>query len=155
MIRSRLSFNITNSKDFLAKLLEDFEDFKKDDTSSRLAINCAMTAWHLSDWIYFEYKFDKVSKLFDFQESIKSTCPSLQVMHDITNGSKHFKLTKHQPKVAETKLHGGSFDKSFDRSFDISTLDVEMKDGSKKYFEDELQKVINFWTNYFEETLKL
>jgi hypothetical protein len=151
---SGLSFNITTSKEFLAKLLEDYEEFKKDATSERIAINCAMTAWHLSDWIFYEYGYEKTMKLFNFQESLKAQCPSLQVMQDITHGSKHFKLKTHQPKIEATRLHHGSFDKSFDRSFDISSLDIEMKDGTKRYFEDDLNAVVGFWSKYFVETLK-
>ena len=151
-IVTKLSFAITNSEQFLSKLLEDYEDFKNDNTSSRHAINCAMTAWHLTDWIYFEMGYDKTYKLFEFQEYMKKTCPSLQIMQDITHGSKHFHLKQHQPKIEETKLHHGAFNKSFNRSFDISTLKIEMKDGTQTYFEDDLKLVVDFWKTFMNLT---
>jgi hypothetical protein len=70
--------------------LEDYNDFKKDTSSSRIALNCAMTAWHLTDWIYHEFGFESSFKnIYDFQEVVKRDCESLVVMHDITSGSKH------------------------------------------------------------------
>lgn len=153
-----LSFDIKNSLDFYNKLLEDYEDFLNNKTSSRIAINCAMTSWHLADWIYNEFNEvlrDDFEKLKDFQNYIKQQCVSLQVMHDITNGSKHYLLIRHNPTIKETNLHRGSFDSSFDRSFNISTLDVELKNGEKKYFEDEIKYVINFWKEYLNSLFKI
>ncbi|MEK6783147.1 MAG: hypothetical protein AABY93_15710 [Bacteroidota bacterium] len=151
---TRLSFDIVNSKQFFSKLLEDSKDYQIDKTSSRLAINCAMTAWHLSDWIYFEEEYDKIYKLVDFQERLKKLCPALQIMHDICTGSKHFHLTKHQSKVEESKLHSGEFSSDFSRDFDISVLILEMKDGTKSYFEDDLETVIDFWNKVFAKGLE-
>jgi hypothetical protein len=37
-------FDIKTSHDFFAKVLADFEDYEREQTSSRLALNCAMSA---------------------------------------------------------------------------------------------------------------
>src|SRR5688572_7858128 len=99
---SDLSFDIKTSEDFFKKLQEDYSEFCIEKTSSRFALNCAMTAWHLTEWIYNEFNSQLSScfpKLTDFQTDIKKQCPSLQIMHDIANGTKHYLLTKHIPII--------------------------------------------------------
>jgi hypothetical protein len=143
-----LSFDIKNASDFFKKLLEDHEEFKKEPLSSRLAINCAMTAWHIIDWIYWEYHSSD-SSLSKFQIKMKNECPSLQIMHDITNGAKHYKLTRHMPEVKDTSLHKGGFSSGFSLGFNISILVLEKEDGSILYFEEEIANVVLFWQGYF------
>jgi hypothetical protein len=153
-----LSFNIKISIDFFNKLLEDYNEFLSDEISSRIALNCAMTAWHLTDWIYNEFNnmfHNQFPTLPLFQQDIKRQCPSLQIMHDLANGSKHYLLTRHQPIVKETNLHEGPFSREFSREFDTTTLEMELNDGTKIYFEDEIEKVINFWRQYFQSTLQI
>lgn len=152
---NKLSFDIKNSQDFLKKLCDDFTEFQQNDTSSRIALNCAMTAWHLTEWVYNEFMNKKFSSVTDFQIDLKNKCFSLQLMHDISNGAKHYKLTKHKPSIKDTELHHGSFSNDFSRDFDISSLKIETNDGKVYYFEDEIENVINFWTSYFESELKL
>src|SRR5438128_8277243 len=111
-----LSFDIKTSKDFFKKLLDDYADFCIDKTSSRVALNCAMTAWHLTEWTYNEfYKIlsDQFTTLSVFQQDLKRQCISLQIMHDLANGTKHYLLTKHDPIIKESNLHKGAFDNSF------------------------------------------
>jgi hypothetical protein len=146
---NNLSFDIRNSKDFLNKLIEDFDDYLKSDNSSRIAVNCVMTSWHLTDWIYHEFNFiSKFPKLKDFQENIKELCPSLQIMQDISNGSKHYKLDRHKPKIQDTERNEGAFDNSFDFSFDRTMLKIVMPNGEVVIFDNELKKTIKFWTDY-------
>lgn len=152
---SDLSFNIKTSKDFFKKLEEDYLEFYSDKTSSRVALNCAMTSWHLTEWIYNEYNSLLVSDfatLATFQNNIKRQCPSLQIMHDIANGTKHYLLTRHRPIIRDTTLHQGGFSSGFSRDFNISTLDIELYDGTKIYFEDEIKTTIIFWKQYLNET---
>ncbi|MBT1516526.1 hypothetical protein KIP88_39555 [Bradyrhizobium sp. SRL28] len=48
-------FDIVNSRDFYQKLLEDFDEFMKDQASARLAINCAIMAHHMADWVWGDF----------------------------------------------------------------------------------------------------
>jgi len=151
---NKLSFEIKESKDFFIKLKQDFEDITNDPESSRYALNCAMTAWHLTDWVYHEFNYKtSFQKLSDFQECLKKQCDSLQIMHDISNGSKHYKLTRHIPKVSETEMHEGTFDDTFDFTFDTSGLEIRMEDGRILLFIDEIEKTIIFWEKFLN-TLK-
>jgi hypothetical protein len=153
---NNLSFDIKSSNDFLQKLVEDHEEFKLNSTSSRIALNCAMTAWHLSEWIYNEYHErlgTEFSSLKDFQAKMKEQCPSLQIMHDLANGTKHFKLNRHKSTIESTKLHQGDFNSDFSRDFDISSLDIILNNGTKVYFEDEINACLNYWIKYLNNII--
>lgn len=149
-----LSFSIQTSEDFLKKLLEDYEEFKLNPISSRIALNCAITSWHLTEWIFNEYKhlFAQYNNLGMYQGAIKQLCPSLQIMHDLANGTKHYVLTKHNPIVNESNIHQGGFSREFSREFDISYLYLLLKNGTKLIFDDEIQSVVVFWKQYFKLT---
>ena len=147
-----LAFDIQSPKDFFNKLVEDFDEFKKSDNSSRSALNCAMTAWHLTDWIYHNYGLNKkFSKLKNYQAHIKELCPSLQVIHDIANGSRHFKLEYHRPKIETTEKDEGVFDNTFDFTFDRAMLKIIMKNGDILIFDDVMTNSISFWKDYILE----
>jgi len=153
-----LSFDIKTSKDFFKKLLADYDEFCTDPTSSRVALNCAMTAWHLTEWTYSEFNHslsNQFRTLALYQQDLKQQCNSLQTMHDLANGTKHYFLTRHRPIVKETNLHEGTFDSTFDRTFDISTLEIKLNDGTKIYFEDEIGSVITFWKLYLQSTFQI
>ncbi|MEE4259953.1 MAG: hypothetical protein V2I62_09345 [Bacteroidales bacterium] len=155
---NNLSFNIKNTRDLYNKLNEDYKEYSDDRLSSRKALNFAFTAWHLSDWIYNEFnnklKVD-YNNLYSFQSNLKKLCPSLQFMHDLTNGTKHYTLTKHNPRIKDTNLHIGDFNDDFNRDFDISMMVIKLEDGTRVCFEDEIKIVMNFWTKYLKETIKM
>jgi hypothetical protein len=51
-------FDIKTSRDFYEKLLDDYYDFQQDESSARLAINCAITAYHMHEWVWGDYSVD-------------------------------------------------------------------------------------------------
>ena len=148
----KMSFNIRSSKDFYKKLLDDYTEYKKDRVSSGRALNCAMVSWHLSEWVANEeMPGAKYSEIKEKVNDFIKKCPSLSIMKDIANGSKHFNITRYEPAIDKTHLHHGDFNADFSHDFDISTLVITMKDGEKKYFEIEIEIVINFWKEFFDE----
>jgi hypothetical protein len=48
-------FDINNSRDFYQKLLEDFDDYMQQQDSARHAMNCAITAHHMVDWVWGDF----------------------------------------------------------------------------------------------------
>lgn len=70
-------------------------------------------------------------------------------MQDITNGTKHSKLTRHVPAIKDTSLQKGAFSSGFSRGFNILILALEKEDRSIKYLEDEIAKVVSFWQEYY------
>lgn len=155
---SNLSFNIKTTSDYFKKLIEDYKEFCKDKTSSRAALNCAISAWHLTEWTYNEFQFqmsNQFTTLGLYQKYIKAQCPSLQIMHDLTNSTKHFVLKRHKPIIKDTTLNLGSFSNDFSRDFDISTLNIELNDETKSCFEDEIETAINFWMKFLQSNFNI
>jgi hypothetical protein len=48
-------FDIKNSRDFLEKLFQDYDDLSNNRDSARLAINAALTAYHLAEWVWGDW----------------------------------------------------------------------------------------------------
>ena len=74
------------------------------------AFNCAVTCWHLTDWVWEaadDYQRQLMSSVFetrlkaveDFQIAMRSKHRSLYICWQIANGSKHFRLRKTDPKI--------------------------------------------------------
>jgi len=91
-------FDITNSRDFYQKLLEEFDDFMQQLASSRHAMNFAITAHHMADWVWGDFvKGDPALKAKlgiktkdDFMAWIDTQTVWYRVVQGISNGSKHF-----------------------------------------------------------------
>ena len=145
------SFDISSSHDLYLKLKENHNDFLKEKTSVRFALNCAMTAWHIIDWIAIQKGITK-SELKKFKEDFKSKCSSLEIMQDLCNGTKHCQINNYTPRVKNTEKHIGDYSNDFNNDFDISRLIVELSDGSKKRFADEIEIVVRFWKDYFKQS---
>lgn len=142
-------FEIKTSKDLYNNLQEEYEDLKNDILSSRRAMNCAMMAWHLTDWTFNEYMNKHgFSKLGDYRQSL--SCPSLNIMADIANGAKHLIITKPKTGIVNTEKIQGDFSSDFDfNDFWVGSLELKMDDGTTKDFFDEITAVVSFWNDYF------
>ncbi|MFP7408836.1 hypothetical protein [Aeromonas veronii] len=141
------SFGICSLGDYWESTKSKVELFFADPLNENLAIECASKLWHLCDWYYEENKDTlKYKQLSDLQGHVGSECPSLRVMRDICNGSKHASLGKTRtPIVRKALVHKGGFSSGFSNGFDISVLQVELTDGSIYEFDKEVRKSIDYW----------
>lgn len=148
-----LSFEIKNSFDLFKKLEAEYEDLKNDELSSRHAINCAMTAWHLTDWAFEDLRERHgYTNIGEYRNSLN--CPSLKIMHDIANGGKHLNLARPKAGINDTVKTDGDFNSDFDkRDFLVGSLDLIMADGTTKDFFDEITIVVGFWKKYLSDFL--
>jgi hypothetical protein len=92
-------FSIETSRDFLAKLEADFADYAREPGSGRLALNCAMTAYHMHEWVWGDWlkNDEETRKTLGISKSkgsfvswIEKACPWFWWMQNLTNGTKHF-----------------------------------------------------------------
>ena len=99
-------FDIKTSRDFLAKLKADFAEFEREPGSPRLALNFAITAHHLPEWVWGDWlKTDYatwkklrvahqpgrlVRDFPSFREWVFNVCPWQIWMESLANGTKHF-----------------------------------------------------------------
>lgn len=112
------------------------------------AINFSITAHHLyKDWLKRELSDSDYLKL---KGAIESTL-EIEIIRDVCDGTKHLHLSKPPHKqVSDSGMKQGAFSKAFSRAFDIGGLYLTLHDGSKLYFDNVADKVLNFWKNYFE-----
>jgi hypothetical protein len=173
MNEAQHSFGIKNAKDLLKKLHEEVADFKKEEHSSRHAINAAFTAWHLHEWVWGMLKsryadqqliFGRPFKNYgEFLDFLLTSCDALAVMRDISNGSKHLNVDRDsKAKVTGTTLHPQSEAPYGAAMIDLVTgqlfqgpiigtatipayLTVTCDDGSSILFRTYLDQVLHFW----------
>lgn len=151
------SFDIKSAYDFYEKLQAEHASLGDEPLSSRHAINFAMTAWHLVEWIWWDLLEGCPSRTRSlgidshsecaFRQYVRRECPAIVCMEDIANGSKHCKRSTNRKskKVARTEHHRGPFSSGFNRGFDISRLQVELDDGTVEWFEDLADRVLHYW----------
>ncbi|CAN7616764.1 hypothetical protein LJR009_005500 [Bosea sp. LjRoot9] len=166
-------FGITTSHDFLSKLEADFADFEQQPESARLALNCAITAYHLHEWVWgdwlkTDYKTRKAIGIRDregFLQWIDRACPWFSTVQALTNGTKHFQR-RDDFKALKVGLLPFAFDLP-DAGFDeghwdgpapfltgaraFLLFDFGVEAGSHRWYTamQILEVVVRFWREFF------
>lgn len=153
---NKYNFGEYNSKEKLLSLLENFQNFELDETNSSKALNLSSEAWHLTDFVFEEYKAElDFQNLGDFRSDLFNQCEFLKIMHDLANASKHFNLSRPKAQIKLTRKHNGAFSSGFSRDFDISHLEIILEDDNKLDFLHVIKNVIQFWKKYFNDKLNI
>jgi hypothetical protein len=110
------AFGITRSRHMLDKLRWEIDELKKCSTAIGSpaifhAWNCAVTAWHMTDWVWHaltpdqkaglhsmapDLKFEKVS---DLQWFVRRRSQEVALCYQIAEGSKHCEMTNPSARV--------------------------------------------------------
>jgi hypothetical protein len=148
-------FDIKNSRDFYQKLLDDFDDYMVQQDSARLAMNCAITAHHMADWVWGDFvKGDAVLKAKlgikrkeDFMAWIDGQTVWYGLVQSLSNGSKHFirDYAKGTQKI-EGCGKGGYGQGPFGMSY--LAIEVSPTDPKNLPISMLLEVVIRFWNNF-------
>jgi len=147
-----LNFGNDSALDKFNEFLRDYKDFKLDADSIKKGTGIAISAWHLTDWVYSEFKgVSNYKDLGEFRLSLYPSCPSLKIMHDIATAAKHKTVSLPKANLKSTRKHMGAFSREFSKDFDISYLEVELDSGYRLDFEDEIDKVKVFWEEFFSK----
>jgi hypothetical protein len=103
-------FDIVSSRDFLSKLEADYADFKSQPDSARHALNCIITAYHLTDWVWGDLLMRddallnelNVTSIDTFKAWLDREWPGFGVVQKLTNGTKHFirKMSAETQRIA-------------------------------------------------------
>lgn len=151
-------FDIQTAKDFLQKLLDDHADFKKQPDSARLALNCALTAYHMHEWVWgdwlkTDYEVWRVLGIKDkksFLAWIERTHPWFQLVQALADGTKHF-TRQLSNSVHRVRGYGqGPYGVGpFGRPYLL--LDYGESAGEHRWqtAEQLLDGVVDFWTRFF------
>ena len=152
------AYEIKTTADFFKKLLDEREDFLKNPTSSRHAINCAFTAWHIYEWVYSEYQSHPFMQQFknskQFRDWLLKKNRDFQLIRDLADGSKHFSLNRPDNTILGThiKRKGELFGR---RPLAEDTLILQMKfmNGSSMSFDDLFYVITIFWYEFLQREL--
>lgn len=148
-------FDINNACDFYQKLLDDFDDFMQQMDSARHAMNCAITAHHMADWVWGDFvKGDAALKAKlgvkdknDFMAWIDRQTVWFGLVQSISNGSKHF--IRENAKGTQ-KVQGFGMGGFGQGPFGMSYLAVKVSQTDPQNMELSLlfEVVIRFWRDF-------
>ena len=140
------SFQICTAVDLLDAAEESFRDYLEDGLSSRKAVTSAMLCWHVAEWIYRES--ESLQAEFPTRASlhrqITSECPSLQVMQDITNGTKHGKPNPPRAGIVSTEPRPGAFAPAFSGGLERAEFTIHRDDGTNTTFDIECRRALEY-----------
>ena len=156
------SFGIKTAHDLYCKLKREFAKHQNNPTDSDLAWNCAVTAWHVREWVWKERLSTKAGEdvgLFgvsfgsdqNYNTELNRRCPKYKLLRDVCNGSKHFE-PRDLGAVRSTATRGGGFGRM---QFGVGGfgedpyLAVFLDDGSIVRFSDVLGQVVGLWDTVF------
>jgi hypothetical protein len=113
--KAQKAFGFRDSRDMLEKLRWELNNlFSRQRLDIAVcqyhAFNCAVTAWHVTDWLWLdiipevrarleEKTQRRLNRCEEFQAYVRDACPELKLCHQIANGSKHC-LLEHKPDAA-------------------------------------------------------
>jgi hypothetical protein len=151
-------FDINSARDFYQKLLDDFDDFMQQLDSARHAMNCAITAHHMADWVWGDFvKGDTALKAKlgikdknEFMAWIDSQTVWYALVQSISNGSKHF--IRENAKGTQ-KVQGNGMGGFGQGPFGMSYLAVEVGQTDPKNMELSMlfEVVIRFWRDFLTQ----
>ena len=161
------TFEISDSKGFYEKLMDEYCDFDKNHLNPRFAMNCAITSWHLTDWTYQEFfkinpRFQNttenidgtkktISGLVKYQKHLLTLCPDLEFMRSITNGTKHCISSKKKNVEGTITYIGDYHPYEFCRhDFGVARFTLILGENNTVDFEECLLKTIDFWEEFID-----
>ena len=158
---SSYGYEINTTLQLYKKLLDEREDFLKNPTSSRFAMNCALTGWHLREWIFNEYRSNRIIRDFkninEFRKYLFKKCDDLKLFRDLADGSKHFLIDKRPFKVTKTEVRPSGSELGFKNILETPTLIISFKIstvGAIVTFDDVLYVVTSFWHEFIKKELE-
>jgi hypothetical protein len=152
--------NIDNSRDFYVKLLAEFDDYLEIPDSARHAMNCAITAYHVHDWVWNDFlKEDAVTraklgigkKKASFVEWITRQFVWFSLVGEIANGSKHFgRSTSFNMPLVNDYVEEGYAEPGYVESYFAIDMGDHVKDARYLPLSFLFEAVVRFWRDFFE-----
>lgn len=165
MPKPEYSFELESPADLLAKARRELTQLTRAqhslsemDSVSDHAFNCAITIWHIADWIWKLYNPNNTKNLQclglkdfnDLHSLIRRESEAMAICYEIATGSKHMKLDKkpdYKPQVAATEVSDGPSTILATGIFKV--LKVDLRNGKRKRAEDIFKEAIEYWEKFF------
>lgn len=139
-------FGISQAKDRLKLLEENFQLLKQDPLNVSLAEQACSDAWHLTDWVFDEEKENNPSLTKEiFRTKLYKECSEFKILHDLVNSIKHKKLSNPKVTITQTKRKAGAFSNAFSKAFGVSRLEIHFEEGTKVDLDDLVEVAIEYW----------
>ena len=134
-------------------VVKDYDDFASNEGDLRLAFHSAVTLFHMADWVFFGEERSvrqqfKVKSEDDFRAALCQHLREFDVIRDIANSAKHFKLKKgevQKPKAKSIDPWRGSWGNSWGKSWTRTQVQIEGPDGNDGPFIDVALAVRQMW----------
>jgi hypothetical protein len=135
----------------LERLIFDFEKYKNGELDTQTAMSLSVDAWHLTDWVYSEYKqIHEFTDLGAFRDSLYPNCEHLKIMHDLANSAKHSETSRPKANIQEASEYEGVYSFEYSNEYDTSRIEIKLDTDEILDFNDVIEEVIIFWINYFQ-----
>lgn len=150
-------FDVESSADFYAMVVADFHEFHTEPQSARRAMHCAISAYHLHEWVWADWlKRNKsrrdelaIQSREEFLRWIVRQSPWFEVIQSIANGSKHFSGRD----IETSKVGGYGMGPYGIGGYGTSYLLVDLGEGiGEARFQPAahlLEVVVRFWRDFF------
>ena len=161
------AYRLQEPKHLLGKMERELHRALKDEKwASDHAYNFAVTAWHMTDWLWRQAEVSEPSKrnhfgcrsLQTFQNFIRRESGALDICSDLANGAKHFVVSRRKKAVlgaeVSTKVVEGGTLGSFVLGSDrlggtIPVLKVRLANGTSRLVEAIFKEAVSFWYKFF------
>lgn len=154
-------------RDMLEKMKQEFNDFQLDNTSSRHAINFALTAHHLKEWVWHSYLKsnkplrDVISKTMqekkDFFLFLNTKCVEFKILRSLANNIKHVQSRADGVKEADKSKPWQEVTVPWEKwivPWEYKGLIITTKDNKSLSALDVFTKVHDYWTRCFDSLFK-
>ena len=154
---------------FMKAMSVPHDDKQWPDAAIFIAFNTAITAWHISDWIWqsdpktrvkmasrLKVQFDEKTQtgrrvgLGRFQDNVAQQCRALHLCREIANGSKHMRMDKPDTDVKAVAewhkaIQGAGFAVPGDLVMSLNVMDGDKKEDAGQVF----ISALGYWENLF------
>ncbi len=111
-------FDIQTHIDFYNMLVDDFDDYMREQHSARRAFHCILEVYHLREWVWLGHIENnqavkdelKITNEAEFNGLVNRTFPWFPYLRELTNGSKHFEAREHGFEAYRVAAAPASFD---------------------------------------------
>lgn len=145
-------FDVRDSIGFYKLMIENYDDFVENSGSSRHAINCAISAFHIAEWIWGDWlssdhetwkKLEGVRDLDTFKQWLDRQTPWFRVVQGVANGSKHFASTLRNTRTTGSYVENGYVEHGYQQQF----LEIEI-DGRWTEAIIIIEELAMFWESF-------
>ncbi len=146
-------FEIKNSIDFYRLMIENYDDFRENPDSSRHAINCSISAYHMAEWIWGDWlksdheswkRMGGVRDRNSFKKWVDGETEWFKLVQGVANGSKHFASKLQNTRSAGTYVADGYVERGYQKE----RLEIEV-DGRWIEATTVVEQTLLFWRDFF------